>query len=99
MKAYEVLLMLDPRLDDDARVAMVDKAKDLVANNGGAVDNVDEWGKRSLAYEINNLKDAYYVLVDFKAEPTVIAEIDRVLHISDPVVRYMIVRREDRDAE
>ena len=99
MKAYEVLLMLDPRLDDETRVATVEKAEGLVAAGGGKVDRTDDWGKRALAYEINDLKEASYVLIDFTIDPTAIAEIDRVLRITDPVVRYMIVRREDRDSK
>ena len=99
MKAYEVLLMLDPRLDDETRAATIEKAQGLVTADGGVVDRVDDWGKRALAYEINDLKEATYVLIDFQTEPSAIAEIDRVLRISDPVIRYMIVRREDRDAQ
>lgn len=99
MKAYEVLLMLDPRLDDETRTATVEKAQGLVTAGGGQVDRTDDWGKRALAYEINDLKEASYVLIDFTIDPTGIAEIDRVLRITDPVVRYMIVRREDRDAQ
>ena len=69
----------------------------MLITGGSKVDNVDEWGKRKLAYEINGLTDGDYTLIDFHAEPSNIAELDRVLRISDVVVRHMIVARTDRD--
>jgi len=96
VKAYELLLMLKPNLDDEARAAFNERATALVVANGGVLDNVDDWGKRKLAYEIDKFTDAYYTLVEFHTEPTEIAEIDRVLRISDAVVRFMIVRRDDK---
>ncbi len=68
-----------------------------IAEGAGKVDNVDEWGKRKLAYEINGLTDGDYTLVNFHADPQNVAELDRVLRINDAVVRHMIVKREDRD--
>ena len=97
MKAYELLLLLNPSLDEESRAALMDKVQGLVTADGGVVDNVDSWGKRKLAYEINNLTEGDYALIDFHAAPSAIAELDRVLHITDPVVRYMLVNREDRD--
>ncbi|MBS3956886.1 MAG: 30S ribosomal protein S6 [Clostridiales bacterium] len=97
MKAYEMLLLLDPRLEDDAREGVVEKAQGLVTADGGVVDNVDLWGKRRLAFEVDDNAEGDYVLIDFHTSPAAIAEIDRVLHITDPVLRYMILRREDRE--
>lgn len=97
MKAYELMLMLTPDLDEERRAEVIKKVEDLIAAQAGVVDNVDSWGKRKLAYEIGGLTDGDYVVVDFHAEPAAIAEIDRVLRISDPVVRFMVVVREDRD--
>lgn len=97
MKAYELLLMLNPTLDDETRVALSDKAQALVTADGGVVDNVDDWGKRKLAYEIDKIHDGYYTLIEFHSEPAAIAEIDRVLRITDGVIRFMIVRRDDKE--
>ncbi|MDZ4179211.1 MAG: 30S ribosomal protein S6 [Coriobacteriia bacterium] len=97
MKAYELMLMLNPTLEEEARDAVLEKVQGLITADGGAVDNVDSWGKRRLAFEIDKITEGDYIVVDFKAEPDAIAEIDRVLHITDPVMRYMLVRREDRD--
>jgi len=97
VKAYELMLMLDPTLDDEARASMLEKAQGLITADGGIVDKVDEWGKRRLAFEIGKLTEGDYVVIDFHATPSAIAELDRVLHITDSVVRYMVVRRDDRD--
>lgn len=97
MKAYELMLLLDPTLDDEARASVIEKVKGLITADGGVVDNVEEWGKRRLAFEIGKLTDGDYLVCDFHATPAAIAELDRILHITDPVVRYMIVRRDDRD--
>ena len=97
MKAYELMLMLTPNLDDEARAEVLEKAQSLITSEKGSVDNVDSWGKRKLAFEIDDTTEGDYVVVDFHAAPTAIAEIDRVLRITDPVVRFMIVRRDDRD--
>ncbi|MHB9004548.1 MAG: 30S ribosomal protein S6 [Coriobacteriia bacterium] len=97
MKAYELMLMLDPSLDEEARAATLEKVQGLITADGGVVDNVDEWGKRRLAFEIEKMTDGDYIVVDFHATPDAIAEIDRVLHITGPVVRYMLLHREDRE--
>ena len=97
MKAYELMVMLNPALDEEAREATVAKVQGLVTDGGGVVDNLESWGKRKLAFEIDDLTEGDYIVLDFHNEPAAIAEIDRVLHITDPVMRYMLVRREDRD--
>jgi small subunit ribosomal protein S6 len=97
VKAYELLLLIDPSLDEEARGALLDKVKGVITADGGVVDNVDEWGKRKLAFEIGKMTEGDYTLLDFHTAPAAIAELDRVLHITDPVVRYMVVHREDRN--
>ncbi len=92
MKAYELMLMLDPSIEDEARSAVLTRVRDIVAADGGAVDEVDEWGKRRLAYEVKGFTDAEYVVCRLHATSAAVAEMDRVLHITDPVVRYMLVR-------
>ena len=96
MKSYELLFFVDPSIDDETRLATQKRIDTVITDQGGRVDNVEEWGKRKLAYEINGLTDGDYTLIDFQADPTSIAELDRVLHIMDSVVRYMITRRDDR---
>ncbi len=97
MKAYELLFFVAPTIDDESRAGVMKRIETTIVELKGQIDNVDEWGKRKLAYEINGLTDADYVLVDFHAEPDTIAELDRVLRINDAVVRHMITARGDRD--
>lgn len=96
MKAYELLFFVNPSIDDETRLAAMKRIDTTISEQGGKVVNVDEWGKKKLAYEIGELTDGDYTLIDFQAEPDAIAELDRVLHIMDAIVRYMIVRRDDR---
>lgn len=97
MKAYELLYFVAPTTDEETRAAVSKRIENAIVEGNGAVDNVDEWGKRKLAYEINGLTDGDYILVDFHADPASVAELDRVLRITDAVARHMIVKRTDRD--
>lgn len=96
MKAYELLFFVNPSIDDETRLATLKRIDTTITSTSGVVDTVEEWGKRKLAYEIEKLNDGDYTLIDFHTEPEHIAELDRVLHITDAVMRYMIVRRDDR---
>ena len=97
MKAYELLFFVSPSIDEETRAATMKRVETAIAAGNGAIDNVDDWGKRKLAYEITGLTDGDYTLIDFHAEPENIAELDRVLRITDAIVRHMIVKRTDRD--
>lgn len=96
MKAYELLLLLNPSLDEEARAGVLDRVQGVITAGGGVVDNVNSWGKRKLAFEIGKVTEGDYVLFDFHTAPAAIAELDRVLRIIDSVVRFMLVCREDR---
>lgn len=97
MKAYELLFFESPTIDDETRAAVMARIEGVFANGEGVIDNVDNWGKRKLAYEVNGLTDGDYTLIDFHANPESIAELDRILRITDAVERHMIVRRPDKD--
>jgi small subunit ribosomal protein S6 len=96
MKAYELLVIFNPTLSDDERAAVLERVSTLITNEGSTLDTTDEWGKRKLAYEIDKLSEGDYVLFEFHAKPEAIAEIDRVLRITDAVVRFILVRRDDK---
>jgi len=96
VKAYELLLLLNPSLDEESHAALLEKIQGVITADGGVVDNVDPWGKRKLAFEIGKITEGDYTLIEFHTAPASIAELDRVLHITDAVVRYMIVNREDK---
>ena len=97
MKAYELLFFVDPASTDEVRAGVMKRIDVVIAENGGTVDNVEDWGKRKLAYEIDKLSEGDYTLIDFHADPTQITELDRVLRINDAVKRHMITRRPDKD--
>lgn len=97
MKAYELLFFVDPNLDPETRLAVMKRIDNTIAEGNGKVDNVDEWGKRKLAYEIDKLTEGDYTLINFHVDPASIAELDRVLRITDAVIRHMIVRRDDQE--
>ena len=91
---YEVVYILDPAMGEEAIAAMIEKFKTLVETQG-TVTEVDEWGKRRLAYPINDLNESHYVLMTFTAEPSLPAELDRVLKITEGVMRSMIICKDE----
>ena len=93
---YEILYIIDPAQGEEGIAALVEKFKGIVEAHG-TLTSVDEWGKRKLAYEINDHTDGDYTLINFHADPTQIAELDRVLRIPDAVVRPMLDRRDDQE--
>lgn len=95
MKTYELLYVIRPDLDDEAIAAAVDKFTEVVNNNGGADVAVDKWGKRRLAYEINDYREGFYVLMNFNGEARTAQEVERVMKISDTVVRFLTTKKED----
>lgn len=86
---YEVLYIIDPAQGEESIAALVEKFKALVESNG-TLTSIDEWGKRRLAYPINDLMEGYYVLMTFDAKPEFPAELDRVLKITEGVMRSLI---------
>ena len=89
---YEAMLVFSVKESEDAAKALVEKFKALIEKNG-AVESVDEWGKRRLAYPINDLNEGYYVLVNFTSAPSFPAELDRHYNITDGVIRSLIVAK------
>ena len=92
---YEVMFIINPTLEDEKKDAAVERVKSVIAAEG-EVGNVDVWGLRKLAYPIQKKNEGYYVVIDFKAEPTLPAELDRRLRISEDFMRHIIV---NKDAE
>ncbi|NLM40961.1 MAG: 30S ribosomal protein S6 [Firmicutes bacterium] len=94
MRAYELMVIYSPQLDEEALAAQIEKTKDLIVGVGGEIEKVDQWGKRRFAYEIKNNTEGFYVVIDFKAESGATSEVERILKITDEVVRYLLVRRD-----
>ncbi len=93
MNNYEVLYVVDGTLDDEAIKEQVTRFTELVTANGGEIVQVDEWGKRRLAYQINYKSEGYYVLMNFKSEPDFPAELERNFGINEAIIRYMVERK------
>jgi small subunit ribosomal protein S6 len=91
------MLILPPEADESAVSGAADRIAGIVAERGGEVGNIDRWGRRRLAYEIDRQSEGYYVVVDFRADPSVIAPLERSLHLADEVMRFKVVVREDKE--
>lgn len=91
MRKYEAVLIFAPSIDEDTRNGVVEKLKGIIESNGSLI-GIDEWGSRKLAYEINDLTEGYYILLNLEAETEVIDELERVIAITDGIIRHMIVR-------
>lgn len=95
MRKYETIFILHPSLDEEAVKAGIEKFKGVIENGGGAIENVDFWGKRKLAYEIKKVNDGFYTLINFEANPELPKELDRIFRITDGVIRHIIVKQEN----
>lgn len=93
MNSYELLYIIDNDLADEAKEAVVSKLNAVITDNGGTVDATDKWGTRKLAYPINYKSEGYYVLVNFTAEAALPEELERIMRITDAVIRFMIVKK------
>ena len=94
MNKYELAVVVSAKIEDDERAAVVDKCKALVERFGGNITEVDEWGKKKLAYEIQKMKEGFYYFIQFEADATAPAEIERHVRIMENVIRYLCVRQE-----
>ncbi len=94
MRAYEVLFILKPDLEEEATNAAIEKLANLIQQNNGAVEQISRWGKKRMAYEIQDFREGFYTLILFQGDPETVRELDRVMRISEEVLRHLIVRRE-----
>jgi small subunit ribosomal protein S6 len=94
VRKYEVIFIVKP-LEEEATNAVIEKFEKLIADNGGNIDKVDRWGKKRLAYPISDCMDGYYCLFYVTGEPALVAEIDRVMKITDGILKHMIIKEEE----
>lgn len=97
MHKYELAVVLNAKLEEDDKVASLDKVKALIERFGGQITNVDDWGKKRLAYEIQKMNEGFYYFIQFDAEATAPAEIESRIRIMDNVIRYLIVRADEEE--
>lgn len=95
MNKYELAVVVSAKIEDEERAAVIEKVKALIERFGGNVTNVDEWGKKRLAYEVQKMKEAFYYFIQFDADTTAPAEIESRIRIMDNVVRFLCVRQDE----
>ena len=96
MRAYELMVILDPNLEERTVQPSLDTYLNVVRNDGGTVDNVDIWGRRRLAYEIAKNAEGIYAVVSLQAEPATVKELDRQLDLNESVLRTKVIRPDAR---
>lgn len=96
--SYETLFVIDADLTEEATRALVEKFTSLIAANG-EIESIEEWGKRTLAYPINDKNEGYYVLVNFKSEGTLPSELERIFGITEGILRSIVIRHEEKAAK
>jgi small subunit ribosomal protein S6 len=95
MRPYEVMVIFDAGLEEDAIRGTLDRATKIISGGGGTVGRVDRWGRRRFAYEIMHRAEGYYVLIEATTEPVVVAEVNRMLGLADEVIRHKVIRLPD----
>ena len=94
MSKYELAVVVSAKLEDDARAQVIEKVQALVTRFGGNVTEVEEWGKKKLAYEIQKMKEGFYYFIHYESETTTPGEIEQRIRIMDGVIRYLCVKQE-----
>ncbi|MFT4414574.1 30S ribosomal protein S6 [Fredinandcohnia humi] len=95
MRKYEIMYIIRPNIDDEAKKALVERFNGVLTDNGAEIANVKEWGKRRLAYEINDFRDGYYMLLNVVSNAEAVNEFDRLAKINEDIIRHIIVKEEE----
>lgn len=95
MNKYELAVVVNAKIEDEERAAVVDRCKALIERFGGVITNVDDWGKRRLAYEVQKMKEGFYYFIQFEAESSAPFEIENRVRIMDNVIRFLCVRQDE----
>lgn len=96
MRKYEVMYIIRPNIEDEAKKALVERFNTILTDNGAVVNETKDWGKRRLAYEINDLRDGYYQLVNVNATPAAVEEFSRLAKISEDIIRHIVIKQEEK---
>lgn len=95
MNKYELAVIVNAKIEDDERIATIEKVKAYIERFGGQITNVDEWGKKRLAYDVQKMKEAFYYFIKFDGDSTVPGEIESNIRIMENVIRYLCVRQDE----
>jgi len=93
MNKYETIFIINSNLEESAIKGVIEKFSNLI-NTNGKVESVDEWGKKKLAYPMKKQTEGYYVLINFEADPSEIAELERIYRITDEVIKFIVVKKD-----
>ncbi|MFU0791148.1 30S ribosomal protein S6 [Cerasibacillus sp. JNUCC 74] len=96
MRKYEIMYIIRPDMEEEAQTALIERFKGILTENGAEIEKVDEVGKKRLAYEINDYRDGYYVIINFSSDEQAISEFNRLAKFSDDIIRHIIVREDDQ---
>lgn len=96
MKSYEVMYIINPSLDEASRTALIEQMHGIITSFQGTIDKVDDWGLRELAYEINDVRKAYYVVTNFSVSVEGLNEFERLMRINNDVFRYLIINNDEK---
>jgi small subunit ribosomal protein S6 len=95
MRKYEIMYIIRPSIEDEAKKALTERFSGILSDNGAEISEAKDWGKRRLAYEINDFRDGYYQLVKVNAEPAAVEEFSRLAKISEDIIRHIVIREEE----
>ncbi|MGE6630712.1 30S ribosomal protein S6 [Bacillus sp. NPDC077027] len=95
MRKYEVMYIIRPSVDDETKQAVIERFNNVLTSNGAEITGTKDWGKRRLAYEINDFRDGFYQIVHIQSEAVAVQEFDRLAKISDDIIRHIVVKEEE----
>lgn len=95
MRNYELIIIITPEFDEEATTEIVDKVKGWISDAGGSLENLDHWGRRKFAYEIDSHKEGQYFIFNMDIPPSYVATLERNMRLQEPILRYLITRQED----
>lgn len=95
MRKYEIMYIIRPNIEDEAKKALVERFNTILKDNGAEAVEVKDWGKRRLAYEINDFRDGYYQILNVTSSPAAVQEFGRLAKISEDIIRHIVVKEEE----
>lgn len=95
MRNYELVVIVTPEFDEEATTEIIDRMKDWISESGGSLNNLDHWGRRKFAYEINSHKEGQYFVFDIDLPPTYVATLERNMRLQEPILRFLITHQEE----
>ncbi|MBO1004157.1 30S ribosomal protein S6 [Pseudogracilibacillus auburnensis] len=96
MRDYEIMYIIRPNIEEEARKGTIERFNGILTDNGATIDKVDEVGSRRLAYEINDFRDGYYVIINFTGDQSAVNEFDRQAKFSDDIIRHIVIRVDEQ---